>query len=96
MLTAVIAAAAESGGATGYILHHETNLANKAAHGIVDFSVINYDTFFISLFLGLLTVFLLWLAARKATSGERKTRTGFPACGKALRRARPGSDHRPP
>ena len=69
MLTAVIAAAAESGGATGYILHHETNLANKAAHGIVDFSVINYDTVFFSVFLAVVFLVLFGLVARRATAG---------------------------
>ena len=29
------AAAESGGGATGYIVHHETNLSNRAAHGIV-------------------------------------------------------------
>ena len=69
MLTAVIAAAAESGGATGYILHHEANLANKAAHGIVDFSVINYDTVFFSVFLAVVFLVLFGLVARRATAG---------------------------
>jgi F-type H+-transporting ATPase subunit a len=62
-------AAAESGGATGYILHHQANLSNKAAHGIVDFSVINYDTVFFSVLLAVVFFGLFWMVARKANSG---------------------------
>ena len=69
MLRAVLAAAEDSGGATGYILHHQTNLSNKAAHGIVDFSVINYDTVFFSVLLAVVFLALFGLVARRATSG---------------------------
>lgn len=62
-------AVAEGGGATAYILHHETNLANRSAHGIVDFSVINYDTIFFSLLLAVVFLGLFWLVARRATAG---------------------------
>jgi F-type H+-transporting ATPase subunit a len=61
--------AAESGGATGYILHHQANLSNKAAHGIIDFSVINYDTIFFSVLLAVVFFSLFWMVARKANSG---------------------------
>jgi F-type H+-transporting ATPase subunit a len=56
-------------GATEYILHHQTFLSNKAAHGIVDFSVINYDTVFFSVALALVFFFLFWSVARKAAAG---------------------------
>jgi F-type H+-transporting ATPase subunit a len=56
-------------GATEYILHHQTFLSNKAPHGIVDFSVINYDTVFFSVLLALVFFGLFWLVARKVTSG---------------------------
>ena len=69
MLRAVIAAAEESGGATGYILHHETNLSNRSAHGIVDFTVINYDTVFFSVLLAVVFLALFGLIARRATTG---------------------------
>jgi len=54
-----------------YIVHHLTHLNNVGGKqsGIVDWSVVNYDTLFFSVGLGLFTVFLLWLGARKATSG---------------------------
>src|SRR5262249_6905592 len=57
------------GGGTGYILHHETNLSNRSAHGIVDFSVINYDTVFFSVFLAIVFLVLFGLVARRATAG---------------------------
>jgi F-type H+-transporting ATPase subunit a len=64
-----MAAAQKSGGATEYILHHQAFLSNREAHGIVDFSVINYDTVFFSVVLALVFFVLFWVVARKATSG---------------------------
>jgi F-type H+-transporting ATPase subunit a len=64
-----MAEAEHAPGATDYIIHHETFLSNKAPHGIVDFSVINYDTVFFSVLLGVLFVGLFWLIARRATTG---------------------------
>lgn len=64
-------AAANAPSAGEYIVHHLTHF-NSTGHkqaSIIDFSVINVDTLFYSITLGLLTIFLLWLAARKATSG---------------------------
>jgi len=54
-----------------YIVHHLGHFTNtgKPQSAIIDFSVINLDTLFWSVSLGLLTIFVLWLAARKATSG---------------------------
>jgi len=54
-----------------YIVHHLTHLNNigEKQSSIVDWSVVNFDTLFFSVGLGLFTVFLLWLGARKATSG---------------------------
>jgi F-type H+-transporting ATPase subunit a len=62
-------AAQQAPGATEYILHHQTFLSNKAPHGIVDFSVINYDTVFFSVALALVFFGLFYTVARKATSG---------------------------
>ncbi len=64
-------AAAKAPNAGEYVLHHLGNL-NSAGHPqteIVDFSIINYDTIFFSVVLGMLGLFLLWSVARKATSG---------------------------
>jgi len=57
--------------ATEYIVHHLGHLTTtgKPQTSIVDFSIINLDTLFWSITMGLLVIFLLWLAARKATSG---------------------------
>jgi F-type H+-transporting ATPase subunit a len=62
-------AAQEAPGATEYILHHQTFLSNKAPQGIVDFSVINYDTVFFSVALAPVFLGLFWLVARKVSSG---------------------------
>jgi len=64
-----MADAEQAPGATDYILHHQTNLSNKAAHGIVDFTVINYDTVFFSILLAVVFFGLFWLVARRATTG---------------------------
>ncbi len=62
--------AAENGPTSGeYIVHHLTHLQNHKAGNVVDFSVFNFDSLFFSIGLGILTCWLLWLAARKATSG---------------------------
>ena len=62
--------AAEHGPTAGeYIVHHLTHLQNQKPKGVLDFSVFNLDSIFWSIVLGLLGCWLLWLAARKATSG---------------------------
>ncbi len=55
--------------ASEYIVHHLQHLQNVNQTKIVDFSVVNYDSIIVGLVLGLLTLFILWTAARKATSG---------------------------
>jgi len=62
-------AAEKPPGATEYILHHQTFLSNKAPHGIVDFTVINYDTVFFSVLLAAVFFGVFYLVARRATSG---------------------------
>ncbi|MBS0580304.1 MAG: F0F1 ATP synthase subunit A [Proteobacteria bacterium] len=64
-----MAAEEHAPGATEYILHHQSFLSNKAAHGIVDFSVVNYDTVFFSVVLALVFFGLFWMVARTVTSG---------------------------
>ena len=62
--------AAENGPTAGeYIVHHLTHLQNTKAKAVVDFSVFNIDSLFFSTTLGVLVCWVLWLAARKATSG---------------------------
>ncbi|TLY58365.1 MAG: F0F1 ATP synthase subunit A [Gammaproteobacteria bacterium] len=64
-----MAAAENAPSATEYILHHLTFLSNKAPQGIVDFSVINYDTVFFSVLLAVVFGGSFYLAARTATAG---------------------------
>jgi F-type H+-transporting ATPase subunit a len=62
-------AAERAPGATEYILHHQRFLSNKAPRGIIDFSVINYDTVFFSVLLAVVFFGLFWWVARRATTG---------------------------
>lgn len=52
-----------------YVVHHLTHLSTGKPTGLVDFSVINFDSAVISAVLGVLGCFILWRAASKATSG---------------------------
>jgi len=52
-----------------YIVHHLTFLQNKTPNNVVDFSVLNFDSMFWSIVLGIVGSFFLWRAARKATAG---------------------------
>ena len=52
-----------------YIIHHLGHLSTKHQDKIVDFSIINMDTIFWSVAMGVIGCFFMWLAARKATSG---------------------------
>lgn len=55
--------------ASEYIVHHLGHLSSKHQDKIVDFSIINFDTIFWSVFAGVIGCFFMWLAARRATSG---------------------------
>jgi F-type H+-transporting ATPase subunit a len=55
--------------ANEYILHHLTFLSNKEPKGIVDFSVIHWDTVFFSVALALLFAGSFYFAARTAKAG---------------------------
>ena len=57
--------------ASEYVVHHLTHLnsTGHAQESIVDFTVVNLDSIFFSLGLGLFTVWLLWRAASRMTSG---------------------------
>jgi len=62
--------AAEQGQTAGeYIIHHLTHFQNAKPGSIADFSVFNFDSIFFSTLLGAVGCWLLWLGARKATSG---------------------------
>ncbi len=62
-------AAEQTPTANEYILHHLTFLSNKEPQGIVDFSVIHWDSVFFSVALALLFAGTFYFAARTATAG---------------------------
>src|SRR5690606_26428042 len=54
-----------------YIQHHLVHLNNlgEKQTAIADFGVINYDSLFWSILMGLIVVLVLWRAAKSATAG---------------------------
>jgi F-type H+-transporting ATPase subunit a len=52
-----------------YIVHHLTHLGTGKPKGLVDFSVVNFDSVLFSALIGIFACWLLWRAARRATSG---------------------------
>ena len=52
-----------------YIIHHLHHLQNQEQHGVVDFAVLHWDSVAFTVLMGVLGCAVLWLAARKATSG---------------------------
>ncbi|HEX6016690.1 MAG TPA: F0F1 ATP synthase subunit A [Burkholderiaceae bacterium] len=52
-----------------YIVHHLTHWGNAEATGLIDFSVIHWDSVLYSVLLGALGCWVMWLVARKMTSG---------------------------
>ena len=62
--------AGEQGASAGeYIVHHLTHFQNRPMRGVIDFGVYNYDSIFWSILLGVIGCFVLWRAAKSATSG---------------------------
>ena len=64
-----MAASGQAPTATEYIVHHLTHLSTGKQKSIIDFSVFNVDTIFFSVLILCCVLLLLWLAARKVTSG---------------------------
>jgi F-type H+-transporting ATPase subunit a len=60
-------AAQEAPSANEYIVHHLGFLSNKEAHGIVDFSVIHWDSVFFAVLLAIVFGGSFYAAARQAT-----------------------------
>ncbi|HVK94347.1 MAG TPA: F0F1 ATP synthase subunit A [Noviherbaspirillum sp.] len=52
-----------------YIAHHLGQLTSRSQEKMIDFSVINIDTVFWSILMGVIGCFILWRAAHRATSG---------------------------
>jgi F-type H+-transporting ATPase subunit a len=74
MTTEIAATAAQPAGehaltAGQYITHHLGHNASKHQTDIIDFSIIHYDTILWSVTLATIACILLWLAARRVTSG---------------------------
>ncbi|OZI62679.1 F0F1 ATP synthase subunit A [Bordetella genomosp. 11] len=66
-----MAAASDVSPQSEYIQHHLVHFNNigEKQTAIANFGVINYDSLFWSLLMGLVVVFFLWRAARRATTG---------------------------
>jgi F-type H+-transporting ATPase subunit a len=71
MTTGLEETASQAPNAGEYIGHHLTHLNSTGLKqaSVVDWSVINFDTLFYSITLGLIGILVMALAARKATSG---------------------------
>lgn len=52
-----------------YIIHHLQHFQSGTQKSIADFSVVNLDSLFFSVLLGVVGCFFLWRAAKAATSG---------------------------
>jgi F-type H+-transporting ATPase subunit a len=52
-----------------YIVHHLQHLQTGKQTAVVDFSIVNMDSVFWAVSLGIIGCWLLWLGARRATSG---------------------------
>ncbi|MBK4737090.1 F0F1 ATP synthase subunit A [Noviherbaspirillum pedocola] len=55
--------------ASEYIVHHLGHLSTHHQEKIVDFSIINMDTMFWSIAMGVLGLLIMYMAARRATPG---------------------------
>jgi F-type H+-transporting ATPase subunit a len=69
MSTPTTEAAAHAPTASEYIVHHLGHLSTHHQEKIVDFSIINMDTVFWSVAMGVVGCLFMFFAARKATSG---------------------------
>jgi F-type H+-transporting ATPase subunit a len=61
--------AAETPSLTEYITHHITFLTNQQPVGLIDFSVVNFDSVFFSVALAVVFAGVFFVAARRATTG---------------------------
>ena len=77
-----------------YIVHHLTHLSTGKPKGLVDFSVVNWDSVFFSIAIGVLGCWLLWLAR---TQGDVRRARALPGRRRdAVRAGRQrGEEHRP-
>jgi F-type H+-transporting ATPase subunit a len=68
MSSAVTETAAHAPTPSEYIVHHLGQLTSHHQEKMIDFSVINIDTVFWSILMGMIGCFILWRAAHRATS----------------------------
>jgi F-type H+-transporting ATPase subunit a len=61
--------AAHAPTASEYIVHHLGHLSTQHQDKIIDFSILNIDTVILSVLMGVIGLFFMTRAARKATSG---------------------------
>lgn len=66
-----MAAASDISPQSEYIQHHLIHLNSSGVEqaSVVNFSIVNYDSLFWSILMGLIVVYVLWRAARSATTG---------------------------
>ena len=69
MASETVAGAAHNPSASEYIVHHLGHLQTSHQTSIIDFSILNIDTMFWSIMMGVIGSFLMYKAARRATSG---------------------------
>ena len=55
--------------ASEYIVHHLTHLSTRAQGSIIDLTVLNIDTLFWSILMGVTGCYVMWRAASRATAG---------------------------
>jgi len=68
---------AEAPSSNEYILHHLTFLTNREPHGLLDFSVVNFDSVLFSVLLAVVFCGTFYAVARKANSGQPGKLQGF-------------------
>ncbi|PLC54414.1 F0F1 ATP synthase subunit A [Pollutimonas nitritireducens] len=66
-----MAAAQDISPQSAYIQHHlvHLNSVGEKQSAVADFNIVNYDSLFWSILMGLVVVFLLWRAAKMVTNG---------------------------
>ena len=64
-----MAAGTNTPNASEYIVHHLTHLTNKSQSSVIDLTVVNFDTLFWSISMGVIGCFCMWLAAKSVTVG---------------------------
>ena len=52
-----------------YVVHHLHHLQNKPQHAVADFSVVNFDSIFFAVVIGVIGSFIFWRVAKSVTSG---------------------------